>query len=145
MKLIYSPDLVSSQTYTHKFQCPYELSSYPFDTQVCIKFLSNISSLSLSDLLHKHGNGKHGYGNSEFDSRPPDYEPRSQHAHLSHHKMECGQRNLKEEQDRNKDGHCDEEEDHKRDDDHLLLTAITFATTFFKPFFFEAALRKAIC
>ena len=26
----------------------------------------------------------------------------------------------------------------------LLLTAITFATTFFKPFFFEAALRKAI-
>ena len=25
----------------------------------------------------------------------------------------------------------------------LLLTAITFATTFFKPFFFEAALREA--
>ena len=26
--------LAMSQTYTHKFQCPYELSKYPFDTQV---------------------------------------------------------------------------------------------------------------
>ena len=26
--------LIMSQTYTHRFQCPYELSNYPFDTQV---------------------------------------------------------------------------------------------------------------
>ena len=26
--------LIMSQTYTHRFQCPYELSHYPFDTQV---------------------------------------------------------------------------------------------------------------
>ena len=26
--------LIMSQTYTHRFQCQYEISSYPFDTQV---------------------------------------------------------------------------------------------------------------
>ena len=26
--------LIMSQTYTHKYQCSYELSYYPFDTQV---------------------------------------------------------------------------------------------------------------
>ena len=34
--------VIMSQTYTHRFQCAYELSHYPFDTQVepQIKFLS---------------------------------------------------------------------------------------------------------
>ena len=31
--------MVMSQTYTHQFQCSYELSYYPFDTQVKSKFI----------------------------------------------------------------------------------------------------------
>ena len=28
--------LLMVQSYTHKFQCPYQLHTYPFDTQVCL-------------------------------------------------------------------------------------------------------------
>ena len=42
--------LIMSQTYTHRLQCSYELSHYPFDTQV--KFISFLYICWLSDLLH---------------------------------------------------------------------------------------------
>ena len=42
--------LIMSQTYTHRFQCSYELSHYPFDTQV--QFISFLYICCISDLLH---------------------------------------------------------------------------------------------
>ena len=38
--------LIMSQTYTHTFQCSYRLSAYPFDTQVILRYLTNVSILS---------------------------------------------------------------------------------------------------
>ena len=45
--------LIMSQTYTHRFQCSYELSHYPFDSQVQPEhFISFLYICLLSDLLH---------------------------------------------------------------------------------------------
>ena len=44
--------LAMSQTYTHTFQCAYELHAYPFDTQVCKRSSLTLSSHLCSDLLH---------------------------------------------------------------------------------------------
>ena len=81
--------LIMNQTYTHNFQCNYELSYYPFDTQVRkgVKFfvysVSRVISVSLSDLHDRHGNGKFVPDHSDSRSGPNDYEPKTKHANLS--------------------------------------------------------------
>ena len=79
--------LVMNQTYTHTFQCNYQLSRYPFDTQVYTiyykyMFLLFLFTITFSDLLDRHGNGKLGQEHCDIDSRPADYDPRSRYAHL---------------------------------------------------------------
>ena len=78
--------LVMNQTYTHTFQCNYQLSRYPFDTQVniVIKHCNSLKT-SFSDLLHRHGHGKFGHYHSYSDPRPDDHDPKSRYAHLSGH------------------------------------------------------------
>ena len=44
--------LIMSQTYTHRFQCAYELSNYPFDTQVEPQLFSSVLYIFLSDMLY---------------------------------------------------------------------------------------------
>ena len=39
------------QTYTHAFQCVFQLSQYPFDTQVVMKTLQNFLELSLIPVI----------------------------------------------------------------------------------------------
>ena len=95
--------LVMNQTYTHTFQCNYQLSSYPFDTQVKVNFSSGLtlsssiqasfsmsivyptSCLPFSDLLDRHGNGKPGQDHCDSDSRPTSNESGARHANLSSH------------------------------------------------------------
>ena len=74
--------LVMNQTYTHTFHCNYELSHYPFDTQVLIYFLLFTFSLSFSDLRNRHGNEKLGIDHGDFSSWPNDYDPRIRYAYL---------------------------------------------------------------
>ena len=51
--------LKMTQTYTHKFQCHYELGNYPFDEQVpnmdwTFPLRMRIGGKLISDLLHKY-------------------------------------------------------------------------------------------
>ena len=39
------------QTYTHAFQCVFQLSQYPFDTQVCFKILQDFLGLTLVSVI----------------------------------------------------------------------------------------------
>ena len=122
-------DLVMMQTYTHKFQCPYDLKKYPFDTQTCsinmaMGPLDRTSVSLIEGQLHM---------NQSLDM--PIFQITNWHL----------------DQETNADegkGLCVVLVLKRKISSELmttffptlLLTAITFATTFFKPFFFEAAL-----
>ena len=76
--------LVMNQTYTHTFQCNYQLSHYPFDIQVHI-FLLFTFPLSFSEMRNRHGDEKFGIGDSDFSAWPDDYDPRSRYAYLPYY------------------------------------------------------------
>ena len=122
-------NLTMFQTYTHDFQCFFDLKSYPFDTQTCsidmaMGFFDQTSVSLIPDQLHM--------------KQSPD---------MSIFKI-VDRRFAKE---THNDGTTTlsmimvlkrkvTSELMTTYFPTLLLTAITFATTFFKPFFFEAAL-----
>ena len=121
--------LVMFQTYTHDFQCIFNLKKYPFDTQTCSiemalgpldeasvslnpGHLNMNQSQEMSIFLMKTGNlHKETYSNGRTSLRMAMVLKRKVTSELMTTYFPT-----------------------------LLLTAITFATTFFKPFFFEAAL-----
>ena len=47
------------QSYTHEFQCVYQLEKYPFDTQVR-KTLFDTNNETFSGVFNRHGRYKHG-------------------------------------------------------------------------------------
>ena len=49
--------LVMNQTYTHTFQCNFELSFYPFDTQVMRYSLLFLGKFFCKQDTHGHGSG----------------------------------------------------------------------------------------
>ena len=122
-------DLVMMQTYTHKFQCPFDLKKYPFDMQTCL------INMAMGPLDRTSVNLMVGqlYMNESLDM--PIFQITSWH--------------LDQEIDANGRKGLSVVLVLKRKISSelmttffptLLLIAITFATTFFKPFFFEAAL-----
>ena len=98
-------EMVMRQTYTHTFQCPYQLSAYPFDTQVrgfeenlktelCTIFFQKCALLRYAcskhcafivGLRNKHGHGVFGFEDCESCSWPAEYEPRGEYADISCH------------------------------------------------------------
>ena len=121
--------LVMFQTYTHDFQCIFNLKKYPFDTQTCSiemalgpldeasvslnpGHLNMNQSQEMSIFLMKTWNlHKETYSNGRTSLRMNMVLRRKITSEMMTTYFPT-----------------------------LLLTAITFATTFFKPFFFEAAL-----
>ena len=121
--------LVMAQTYTHKFQCIYDLKKYPFDTQSCsIKMavgpLDWTSVRLIPDQLHM---------NQTLDM--PIFHIVNWHLHQETYGKERMTLNMILILKRKLTSEL-----MTTYFPTLLLTAITFATTFFKPFFFEAAL-----
>ena len=121
--------LTMRQTYTHRFQCNYLLSRYPFDTQVCtIKM--NVATLDLDTvkLIPK--------------KLVMEQEEEMTIFHIIDRQLVY--RNVTQPQDgvfmfivlKRKIT----SEMMTTYFPTIMLTAITFATTFFKPYFFEAAL-----
>ena len=121
--------LVMAQTYTHKFQCIYDLKKYPFDTQSCsIKMavgpLDWTSVRLIPDQLHM---------NQTLDM--PIFKIVNWHLNQEKYGNERMTLNMNLVLKRKLTSEL-----MTTYFPTLLLTAITFATTFFKPFFFEAAL-----
>ena len=122
-------DLVMMQTYTHKFQCPYNLKKYPFDTQICSidMAMGPFDRTSVKLMVGQL------YMNQSLDM--PIFQITNWH--LDQEKHSNGGNKLRVVLVLKR----------KISSElmttffpTLLLIAITFATTFFKPFFFEAAL-----
>ena len=121
--------LIMSQTYTHKFQCSFILTRYPFDKQTCSIDMTMETLVMTSVTLI------------------PDRLVMSQQ--LDMHIFKITDWSLHHKTDRNGNAGLRMDVVLKRKIvsemmttyfPSILLTAITFATTFFKPFFFEAAL-----
>ena len=121
--------LTMRQTYTHRFQCNYLLSRYPFDTQVCtIKM--NVATLDLDTV--------------KLIPRMLVMEQEEEMTIFHIINRELVYRNTSQPQDgvlmfivlKRKIT----SEMMTTYFPTIMLTAITFATTFFKPYFFEAAL-----
>ena len=121
--------LTMRQTYTHRFQCNYLLSRYPFDTQVCtIKM--NVRTLDLETVM----------------LNPKELVMEQEEEMTIFHIIDkqLVYRNISRPQDgvfmfivlKRKIT----SEMMTTYFPTIMLTAITFATTFFKPYFFEAAL-----
>ena len=121
--------LVMFQTYTHDFQCIYDLRKYPFDTQTCsIKMAMGPMDWTSVRLIPDQLNMNQSLDMPIFqivgwhfkqEKRSNDRKP-LQMVLILKRKVTS--------------------ELMTTYFPTLLLTAITFATTFFKPFFFEAAL-----
>ena len=80
--------LVMIQTYTHTFQCNYQLSTYPFDTQVNEYYLHSFFS---AELLHRHGSEVCGQRKRETRSWQSNNESGCQHGDLSSGQVELGE------------------------------------------------------
>ena len=121
--------LIMFQTYTHDFQCRFKLVKYPFDTQTCSIDMAmgplDRASVSLfSDQLRM----KESLELSIFQIKDWKFEEKGNSNETKTLKMTMVlKRKIQSEL-------------MTTYFPTLLLTAITFATTFFKPFFFEAAL-----
>ena len=122
-------NLTMFQTYTHEFQCIFDLKMYPFDTQTCsidmAMGLLDWTSVSLiPDLLHM--------------KQPPDMPIfKIVDRRFAQETHSDGTQNLRMILVLKRKVNSELMTTYFPT---LLLTAITFATTFFKPFFFEAAL-----
>ena len=137
--------LVMNQTYTHTFHCNYELSHYPFDTQVNIYCCNS----------HSHS---HIFQTCEIDMAMRNLELTTVTLvpgqmimtqgtdmpifyiidwNLNHKTFKTGKNGLRMVVVMKRKITSEMMTTYFPS---LLLTAITFATTFFKPFFFEAAL-----
>ena len=121
--------LVMSQTYTHKFQCSFILTRYPFDMQTCsIDMTMETLAMTSVTLI-------------------PDKLVMSQQLDMPIFKITGWSLHYKMDRNGKADLRMDVVFKRKIVSEmmttyfpSILLTAITFATTFFKPFFFEAAL-----
>ena len=121
--------LLMSQTYTREFQCSYKLTRYPFDTQMCsVQMAMGMLDNDTVTLVPGHLNMI-----QELDM--PIFQITSWK--LGHEKYRSGNEGVS----------MDVVLKRKITSEmmttyftSILLIAITFATTFFKTFFFEAAL-----
>ena len=135
--------LIMEQTYTHEFQCVYNLRYYPFDTQVsCFFSVKRLTITSICFQMCKISMGLRDIHNETIALIP------EQLRMMQDPEMSCFSVidwNLEQ-----RPGNGVEMvivfrrkitgEMMTTYFPSLLLIAITFATTFFKPFFFEAAL-----
>ena len=117
--------LTMNQTYTHQFQCLFDLRNYPFDRQTCSIEMatSNLDALTMrlipkqlwmeqnADMLHLFHMSGSDFGYIEKGLRMRIFLKRKIMSEMLTTYLPS-----------------------------FLLLMITFATTFFKPFFFEAAL-----
>ena len=122
-------NLTMFQTYTHEFQCKFDLKKYPFDTQTCsidmaMGYLDRTSVSLIPDKLQM----EQSPDMSIFELIDWRF------AQVTH---TDGAKNLKMIMILKRKVTSELMTTYFPT---LLLTAITFATTFFKPFFFEAAL-----
>ena len=120
--------LVMFQTYTHRFQCIFNLKKYPFDTQTCsidmaMGILDGASVRLIPDQLHM----KQSLDMPIFEIKDWRFEEANSNKTKTLKMIMVLKRKIVSEL-------------LTTYFPTLLLTAITFATTFFKPFFFEAAL-----
>merc|ERR1712013_724129 len=118
-----------NQTYTHTFQCNYKLSSYPFDTQICSIDMA-MGSLDRTTVTLVP---------NQLDMSQGSDMPIFQIIHwsLTNKTFRTGKKGISMEIVMKRKITSEMMTTYFPS---LLLTAITFATTFFKPFFFEAAL-----
>ena len=114
-----------NQTYTHQFQCLFDLRNYPFDRQTCSIEMatSNLDALTMrlipkqlwmeqnADMIHLFHMSGWDFGYNEKGLRMRIFLKRKIMSEMLTTYLPS-----------------------------FLLLMITFATTFFKPFFFEAAL-----
>ena len=134
--------LIMGQTYTHEFQCVYNLRYYPFDTQVSCFLVKRLTITSICFQMCKISMGLRDIHNETIALIP------EQLRMMQDPEMSCFSVidwNLEQ---RSGNGvqmvivfrRKITGEMMTTYFPSLLLIAITFATTFFKPFFFEAAL-----
>ena len=121
--------LVMFQTYTHEFQCIFDLKKYPFDTQTCsIDMAMGPQDWTSVSLVPDKLQMKQSLDMSIFQIKDWRFEQEKHSDRTGTLKMTMVlKRKIQSEL-------------MTTYFPTLLLTAITFATTFFKPFFFEAAL-----
>ena len=121
--------LVMFQTYTHEFQCIFNLQKYPFDMQTCsIDMAMGPLDWRSVRLISDQLNMKQNLEMSIFSIKDWRFEEETDSYVKSTLRMTMIlKRKITSEL-------------MTTYFPTLLLTAITFATTFFKPFFFEAAL-----
>ena len=117
------------QTYTHEFQCIFDLKRYPFDTQTCsIDMAMGPLDEASVGLIPNQLRMKQKLEMSIFEVKDWRFEEQTCSNETGALKMTMVlKRKVTSEL-------------MTTYFPTLLLTAITFATTFFKPFFFEAAL-----
>ena len=121
--------LVMFQTYTHEFQCIFDLKRYPFDTQTCsIDMAMGPLDEASVGLIPNQLRMKQKLEMSIFEIKDWRFEEQTYSNETGALKMTMVlKRKVTSEL-------------MTTYFPTLLLTAITFATTFFKPIFFEAAL-----
>ena len=121
--------LIMKQTYTHEFQCVYELGNYPFDKQTCSIDIET-SGLDRTTLRLKPGKlsmqQKRDMTLFRMNSWSLDYKNESAPEEGISMTIVLRRKILSEMMSTFLPS--------------ILLLMITFVTTFFKPFFFEAAL-----
>ena len=135
--------LVMSQVYTHTFQCGFKLATYPFDTQVNLSLSHNLCNFAQTCSIDM----AMGTLDATTVRLISDQHIMSQALDMPIFRIADWKfQNKKFDQEKNGISMVVVMKRKITSEmmttyfPSLLLTAITFATTFFKPFFFEAAL-----